>query len=978
MKKIFSLCLLMLMTLTSTVSLMAQTQFTLSGVVTSAEDGVPVIGATVTVVGTSRGTATLIDGSYSLMVSPSEQLEFSYIGMESQILVVTPNTKTLNVALNHDSEELDEVVVVAYGTRKKGTVAGSVGTIAGDVIEGVPAASFDQALQGQVAGLSVISSSGDPSAAATFQIRGTNSINSGTAPLFILDGAPISESDFNTISPNDIANVSVLKDASSTSIYGARAANGVVIITTKRGRISDRPTISFRSQFGFSQLAHGNWDQMNTAERIQYEKELGLDSGQNYDILSQTDVNWAKEVFNDYAPLQSYDLAISGADDRFNYYVSGNYYDQQGIAYLSHFERMGVRANFDAKAADWMKLGVNTMYSVENYAEAVEGTYTLVTPISAARFMLPYYSPYKADGSLASINDGSWKGSGENPLEYSQNNPLEREKIKLLIQPFIEIYPIEGLTIRSQGGLDRLEGNTTTKSLPSYLPNNNSGMAGRSFVANQTLSITNTAAYNFSLNNTHNFMVMLGQEGVDASSESFSVVSIGQTNDALTSVSTGTSASSWSESYSSYAYVSFFGRGEYNYQNRLFVDLSLRSDASSRFGRDNRWANFWSVGAMWNLRNEKFMQGLDWLTSAQVALSTGTSGNSSIPNYEHLALVAGGNDYVENPAMFPTSKGNSDLTWEKLHTTNLSLRAGLWNRMSVEIDLYNKKTTDMLMLVPIPYATSSIGGFEWQNVGAMVNRGAELMLSGSVVSTRDFNWNLSATVSYNKNKLTELYNGVQSYEYNESSTKLVVGESIGTFYMNRYAGVNPVNGDALWYDKSGNITNEMKVEDKVLLDKTHYAPWQGGFGTVVSWKGLSLNAQFSWVADRWVVNNDRYFDESNGRFVSYNQSSKLLDRWQQPGDITDIPRHGVYTEFDTRLLEDASFLRLKNLSLSWNLPQKWVKSSHFISSARLYGQAQNLLTFTNFTGLDPEGVGNMYQSAYPMSRQFTFGVDLTF
>jgi hypothetical protein len=382
---------------------------------------------------------------------------------------------------------------------------------------------------------------------------------------------------------------------------------------------------------------------------------------------------------------------------------------------------------------------------------------------------------------------------------------------------------------------------------------------------------------------------------------------------------------------------------------------------------------------MWNLRNEAFMSHTrDWLTFAQVSLSTGTSGNSEIPNYEHLALVAGGLDYIGNSGMAPMQPGNENLTWESTWTTNLGLHFGFWNRLNVDFELYNKKTSDMLMQVPLSYAQSNGYGYQWDNVGAMVNRGAELNLTGTVVQFKDFSWSLNANVSYNFNKITELYNGVQEYENANTSTKLVVGHPLGEFYINRYAGVNPANGDALWYDKDGNITNELRDEDKVLVGESYIAPWQGGFGTALSWKGLSLTAQFSWVADRWMLNNDRYFDESNGRFATYNQSRRLLNRWKQPGDITDIPRHGEYTEFDSRLLEDASFLRLKNVNLGYSFPTELLKKSRIIRGLRVYAQAQNLLTFTNFSGLDPEGTTNLYAAQYPMSRQFTFGLDLTF
>ncbi len=237
---------------------------------------------------------------------------------------------------------------------------------------------------------------------------------------------------------------------------------------------------------------------------------------------------------------------------------------------------------------------------------------------------------------------------------------------------------------------------------------------------------------------------------------------------------------------------------------------------------------------------------------------------------------------------------------------------------------------------------------------------------------------MNANVSYNRNKKTKLYSGVSEYELSSTNTKLVVGHSFGEFYLNRFAGVHPANGDALWYTKEGALPTALRDEDKVMVGKSYVAPWQGGFGTTLAWKGLSLSAQFSWVADRWMINNDRYFDESNGRFASYNQSKRLLNRWKKPGDITDIPRHGVYTEFDDRLLEDASFLRLKNLMLSYSFPQKKLRKIRVISGVKIYAQAQNLFTFTKFTGLDPEGSSNMYQAQYPMARQFTFGLDLTF
>lgn len=954
--------------------------FVVKGQVTSHEDNEPLIGVAIMQEGTTNGVVTDFDGNYAIELKGVDKavLVFSYIGMKKQLHTVNNGTGILDIVMQSDAEVMEEVVVVAYGTRKKGTIAGSVSTVKSDKVANVPAAGFDQALQGQTPGLTVLSNSGEPSKAATFQIRGTNSINSGTAPLFILDGVPITSSDFNTISPSDIESISVLKDASSTSIYGARAANGVVVITTKRGTAMDKAKVVLRTQVGFSELAGNNWTLMNTAERIQFEQELGLDKGQDYDKLRLTDVNWQEAVFNDRAMLQNYDLSISRATDKLNYFVSGSFYDQDGIAQGSTFRRYNLRANADVKASNWLKVGTNSMVAYEEVQQAEDGQYALYTPISACRFMLPYWNPYREDGSIASSKDGSWTGTTYNPVEWMENNPVLNKKYKALTVLYAEITPIENLTIRSQFGVDYSHSTADMKSYPSFPGNNGIGNAGRSSYDMMSLTITNTANYRFNLKDKHSFNVMLGQEGVDYRSEGFQVVTSGQNNDFLTDLASGTRASMWSNSFSSYSYLSFFGRGEYSFDDRFYADFSIRADASSRFGKNGRWGTFWSVGLMWNLKQEEFMKRFDWLTTAQIAFSTGTSGNSEIPNYDHLELVGGGANYMGTAGIAPISEGNPDLGWEQLWATNLAFHLGFFNRVNVDLELYNKRTSNMLMLVPQSYSNNGFGS-RWDNVGVMINRGAELAVNADVIRTRDFTWNVNANVSYNKNEITELYNGLSEYEIAGTSTKLVVGHSVGEFYTNRYAGVNPANGDALWYTKEGELTTEYNESDKVMVGKNYIAPWQGGFGTTLSWKGFSLNAQFSWVADRWMFNNDRFFEESNGLYTVYNQSRRLLyDRWKKPGDVTDIPRYGITPQMDSRFLEDASFLRLKNLTLGYAVPQNWLEKTHFFDSARIYVQGQNLLTFTKFSGIDPESSSNIYAAQYPMSRQFTLGIELSF
>ncbi|MEG1685436.1 MAG: SusC/RagA family TonB-linked outer membrane protein, partial [Bacteroides sp.] len=761
-------------------------------------------------------------------------------------------------------------------------------------------------------------------------------------------------------------------------IYGARAANGVIVITTKKGKMGDKGKITFRAQYGVSNLAYGKWNQMNTTERLDYEEQIGLRVPGTYDreTLERTNINWRDVVYNDKAPMMSYELSTSGGSNKFNYFVSAGYFGQEGIAVGSDFKRYSLRANLEVRPVEWLKIGTNTSLSYENVEEANEGNYNVVTPISAAKFMLPYWDPYAKDGSIASINNNTWKGSNQNPLEWLANNPSERNKAKVLSSLYAELRPIEGLTIRTVGGIDASDNRATGKSNPSYLPNSGSGMVGKSYQRYSNLTWTNTANYIFSIKDDHNLNLLLGQEAVANQSEGFDVTTRGQSNNNLLTMSTATAATDWNDITTESSYLSFFGRAEYNYNNRYYLDFSVRRDGSSKFGKNARWANFWSVGAMWDIKSEQFMEDISWINSAQFIASIGTSGNSSIPAYDHSALFTAGPKYSGMTGIAPYSRGNEDLTWEKLMTTNIGLKLGLFNRANLNIEFYNKKTTDMLMEVPVTFGN----GFEtkWDNIGVMVNRGVEIDLSVDVIRNKQFTWSISGNASYNHNEITELYNGLDQYEVGTSGLILKVGHPYGEFYAVRNAGVNPANGDALWLTKDGQITNEFNNEDRVLLGKSFVAPWQGGFGTAFSYKGIQLNAQFSWVADRWMMNNDRFFDESNGIYASYNQSSKLLDRWMKPGDVTEIPRDGIPTQLDTHLLEDASFLRLKNLSLSYDLPKSLLKKTKVIERVKIFGQAQNLFTFTKFTGLDPESNMNIYRASYPLSRQFSLGLEVSF
>lgn len=973
-----------LLTLFEIPYVLAQNGFRVTGQIISADDNQPVIGVSIIEKGTTNGVITDVDGNYSIMVTKSPaSLQFSYIGMKTVEKEFTAATR-FDLKMESSAEMVDEVVVVAYGVRKKGTTTGSMSVVKDKIMEAVPTPSFDQALQGQASGLQVLSSSGEPGAVANFKIRGINSINAGTEPLFILDGVAVSSEDFSAINPSDIESVSVLKDASSTSIYGARAANGVIVITTKRGRVGDNGKIAVRAQYGVSSLAYGKWDVMNTTERLNYEEEIGLRKAGSYDreLLERTNIDWRDVVYNDAASFYSTEIQTSGATQGgFNYFISGNIFSQDGIAVGSSYDRYTFRANLEAKINNWFKVGSNATFAYEKISEAQEGEYTTSTPISASRLMLPYWNPYKEDGSWASAADGSWTGSNVNPMEWQTTNWNDTNKWKVIATAFAELRPLPGLTLRTLGGIDFLDMRSNNETSPDFVGNQGEGAIGRGFSRATNLTWTNTISYLFDIKDDHHFNVLLGQEAVDNQSDAFSVIGRGQTNSYLVNLSAATRADIPTDSRSGSTYLSFFGRAEYNYLGKYFVDLSARRDASSRFGTNSRWANFWSVGTMWNAKAESFLEKVSWLDNAQLLASIGTSGNSSIPDYDHLALVAGGPIYgLEGqvlPGLAPYSKGNEDLTWEKTTILNITMKLGFLNRFNLTAEFYNKYTSDMLMAVPV----SVVGGYStrWSNMGAMVNRGIDLDLNVNVLKFKDFLWTVSANASYNKNEIKELYEGRDEYELSTTGLFLKKGHSFGEFYTNRFAGVNPANGDALWYDKNGNLTNECLDEDKVLVGKSYIAPWQGGFGTSLSWKGLTVSTQFSWVADRWMMNNDRYFNESNGTFVNYNQSKKMLyDRWKKPGDVATVPRYGIAAQLDSRFLEDASFLRWKNLMVSYTLPANLLAPLKVVENIRVYAQGQNLLTFTKFQGMDPESSMNIYAAQYPMSRQFSIGLEIGF
>ena len=953
-----------------------------TGTVISEEDGLPVVGASILVKGTAVGTVTDMDGKFQLPNVPSsaKTLVISFIGMKSQEL---PIKQTMNVILKPDTETLEEVVVLGYGSGKKiGSIVGSVAKVNSEKLSAKPVANAMDALQGQVSGLQVYTSSGEPGSSSSSYIRGVGSLTADNEPLYVLDGTPVSSSVMVMMNPNDFESVTVLKDASATSIYGSRAANGVIYITTKRGKIGEKAVITASGNYGTARLARRVSNPMNSTELLNYQLSHGIIKQETYDkyINSGIDTNWEDYFFKDDAPTYQANLSIQGGSNKTMYYVSGSYYFQDGITPRSEYNRYTFRSNLESRPTDWLRFGANFGATYDEQQTSLftyQGSNNLNGGIFGTILNPTYYNPYGEDGSKLDVIPGLNRYS---PYYLSDKQPSSSNTAQLDGTAFIQLNPIEGLTIRSQFGIEAYDFRQTSKRLASHPDATQGGYTYEAFRRNAKLTITNTAEYNFKIKDIHDFTILIGQEGIKNDYQRFGSETTGQSDDRLSMLEAGTAATLLGADENdlyTYQFLSFFGRINYALNDKYFADFSIRNDASSRFGKDNRNAIFMSGGLMWNMKKESFLEDVNFLSDLKLKASIGTTGNSSIGNYDHLALL-GTNLYNAQGGWKINTPGNGDLGWEKQTLANIGIEASFWNKYRIELTYYNKKTSNMLMDVPVPY-TSGFSSIT-QNVGSMTNSGVEIAVSLDLLKTKDWFVGFNMNYAYNKNKITELFYGYDEWAMPNYLVSYNVGEPV-QYYMAEWAGVDPADGQQMWYIPGTDGETTKEYDEELLQQATgkkRYAPHNGGFGLNVSWKGLSLNADFAWVLGKYMVNNDYYFAANPYNFAGYNQSKDVLNEWKEPGDITDIPAYGNVMQFDTHLLENASFLRLKNISLSYTLPKNWLLPTKVIQGVRIMATARNLFTITNYKGADPELDTNLTYGAYPNTKQFTIGAELTF
>lgn len=964
-----------------------------SGTISDSE-GHALVGASVEVKGNPNlGTVALDGGSYTISVPSSATLIFSYMGMTPQEIAVGGRTN-IDVVMVADAHQVQDVVVIGYGSGVAAeSVVGSVSSVASQKLANTPVANVADVLQGKIPGMQVFTSSGEPTAGSQMFVRGVSSMNADTDPLYILDGTPVSASVFRNLNANDIESITLLKDAASTSIYGSRAANGVLYITTKKGRTGMEPVIKVQYQGGFSTMVENkNFELMNSAEQIQFEEmlypELKSDPDwlfkKEYILRNNFNFDWKKYAYSQNAGVTGIDASVTGATNNTTYYVSAGYMDTEGIAPRSGNTRYSFRTNLDAKIRDWFKLGTNVNLSYAEYQTSVTGwSVNSVDGLvyGQATYNAPYEMIFEEDGTITlgeELDYFDWAGF-RNPYYYYEKFPTKNNRVSLSGSVYEEVTPIEGLTLRATQAIDASDTRGSSWRLPSFDGALGNGQRAESFSRYYQLTSSNTAEYKFDLGDNH-FTFLAGHESIVGHSNGFGANISGLKDDRLTMMTAGTASTAAISSHTMVDEVSnsFFGRVNYAYRNLYHIDASLRTDGSSVFGRNARWATFWSIGGMWNVKNEDFMLNADNVNDLRLRVSYGTTGNSGIGNYIAYGTVATGPNYNGQAGTTIGNPANHDLTWETVTTANLGITARLFSRASVEVDVYNRVTSNMLMDVPYSAATGYSSGYG--NVGKLSNRGFEVQASYDLVQRPDMLWTVYGNVAYNRNEILELYNGISEFVDGATGLKYGVGHSVGEFTGVHFVRVDPRDGNPIWLDKNGNETKQYSDSNENWLNMNYNADWSGGFGTSFTWNGFTASADFSWVGDRYMWLNEKYYTANLnfGGTGGTRYEKRLLNMWQKPGDVTDIPKAGTKFNFDSTVYSNAAFLRLKNVTLSYNVPESLLNATGFVKGARIFAIGRNLLTFTDYLGFDPEYFNNGSQGSYPGTRQYTFGVELTF
>ncbi|MEY8847794.1 SusC/RagA family TonB-linked outer membrane protein [Psychroserpens sp. XS_ASV72] len=990
---------------------------TITGTVTGEGDGLPLPGVNVIVKGTSRGVQTDFDGNYSIKASEGEVLVFSFVSMKKVERKVGASS-TIDVAMAEDVAALDEVVVVAYGTEKASNVTSAIETVKSEDIEQVPNASLDQVLQGQAAGLNIQTSSGQPGASGTVILRGRNSINGNVEPLFIIDGVPVNEDNFRSLNSNDIENVSVLKDASASALYGNRGAGGVIIVTTKTGKRGDGVKVAYRAQYGKSTYNDPGFEVMNSLQMLNFQKRNGIGLGGSISdaeiaaTAAQANTDW-REIFFRKGTTNSHEINVTTGSESTTSFNSIGYFEQEGITQRSAIQRFTFRSNVNTSLNDRLDVTSNVTinYSKNDFAEN-EGTGQLDNPFLAPYLAMPFISPYNPDGSLnitgtaySTQNFTNINGFLNTPfitLNTNALNEISNDEMKIVGRVGANLEAVKNVTVGGSIGIDyehlEFKSITTPESIRGDItPDPNSEQKGshfQGFQRNAQIIANANVNYNNTFNDKHYFDLTLGTEYnkthfISSSFQGFGLnPKLVGSGSAITdgSVAEGAdetqyyipilSATSFNDGLFSYYAV-----GKYDFDDRYGLQASIRRDAAARFSDTNKWGTFWSVSGKWNIHNESWFNRNGFANELKLRASYGVAGNQRVGGaFNAFSLYTSGVSYNGGLGFALGQIDNPDLKWEETAQFNVGLDFSLLDyKLTGSVDVYKKETTDLFIAKPLSLLSSatSINA----NLGALENRGVELSMNYQILDG-DFKWSVNGNIAYNQNEITNLGDDYDPENpiLNGGGTALAEGHAIGTFYRVRWAGVNPADGTPLWLDKDGNLTGTFSTANRVLLDKTQDPKYVGGFGTNLSYKGFALNALFTYAADQWRLNGSYAIVEDTSLAGFANMSTAMLRMWQQPGDVTDIPAFNSVTraQAGTRYLEDASFLRLRNISLSYSLNKEFLEKTKLFTNVRVYVQGQNLLTWTKWRGFDPESNISSTFFEYPTPKTVTLGFDIEF
>lgn len=1013
----------------------AQTS-TVIGTVIDAADGTPMIGVTAVIKGTRTGVSTDINGKYEIKnVPPASTLVFQFIGYISQEVLVGSRS-VIDIRLERDAIALEEVVITGYGVTTKKAFTGAATGVNKENISNKFEPNPIKNLQGVVPGLQMNTGSGQPGAPSTVFIRGRNSLNSGTQPLYVIDGVPM-ESDshgirsserqevsaLSAISSEDIESITVLKDATATSIYGARAANGVIVITTKRGKKGF--SVNFSAKAGVEAMPNypKGYKSLNRDQYLEISKEalmnahtyaaglgktsyfdyynnayqlglpytdagalefLGWYSGLDVSETNTNNTDWMKEVTRK-GVIQNYSVEILGGgteESSAKYFVSLDFLDNKAIVRGKDLSRYSFRFNFDQQPTKVIKFGFNSNLSYSVINMGAGGGY-FSDPITQAVMQSPLSAVKNADGNwnFATIN-------GYNPVAQRSKlgDKSTAKQYRALLSPYLQINFTKDLYLLSRVGVDAFI--LDEFGYWSFLQPQGSSMKGmgeNAYTANILLTTTNTLNYikQFGQNNVN---ILLGQEGQRTNYKTSYLSGSNYPVDYLNEVTNTSTPGSASTDQRSLILNSFFSRAEYSYANKYYLSGSFRYDASSRFGSNNRWAPFWSFGAKYRLTNENFMSGTaNWLSDATVRASYGTSGNQQVGSgwFASRDLYNFGYNYNSLPGSGRLQLGNPDLRWEQTKKFNVGVDLSLFKRINITADYYNHKTTDMVFAVPISRTTGM--SLFYQNIGALSNKGFEVSISGDIIQKEDLTWTVTLNGSKNINTVEKLSTDLP---ITGTTTIIEPGKDIYTFKMKEWAGVDPQTGIGLWYknETGDETTSNYNLASKRYVGKAS-PDFQGGMTSTFKWKGFDFGFQMNYSLGGKIYGNNLRYDEHLGMSLGENIRSYVYDnRWKKPGDIAKVPMVAFMSgrsenSHSTRFLMDASYLKIRSINLGYSLPKDWVKGLG-MQSFRISLNADNVYTFSNkdYRGFDPSGIDatGVQWWNYPIPRNIMLGISVGF